>query len=93
MLLSAGMGIGLMFWSMAEPMIHYGSPSPMFGAIAPETPEAAQAAMGVTYFHWGLHPWAIYAIVGLGLAFFAYNRGLPLTIRPSGTRSTDSGAT
>ena len=37
--------------------------------------------MGVTYFHWGLHPWAIYAIVGLGLAFFAYNRGLPLTIR------------
>jgi choline/carnitine/betaine transport len=53
----------------------------MFGGIQPETPAAAQAAMGVTYFHWGLHPWAIYAIVGLGLAFFAYNRGLPLTIR------------
>lgn len=81
MLLSAGMGIGLMFWSVGEPMFHYISPSPMFGDIAAMTPEAAQAAMGVTYFHWGLHPWAIYAIVGLGLAFFAYNRGLPLTIR------------
>ncbi len=81
MLLSAGMGIGLMFWSVGEPIYHYASPSPMFPGIAPQTPEAAQAAMGVTYFHWGLHPWAIYAVVGLGLAFFAYNRGLPLTIR------------
>ncbi len=81
MLLSAGMGIGLMFWSVGEPMYHYASPSPMFIGIEGGTPEAAQAAMGVTYFHWGLHPWAIYAIVGLGLAFFAYNRGLPLTIR------------
>jgi choline/glycine/proline betaine transport protein len=81
MLLSAGMGIGLMFWSVGEPMYHYASPSPMFGGIEAGTPEAAQAAMGTTYFHWGLHAWAIYAIVGLGLAFFAYNRGLPLTIR------------
>jgi choline/carnitine/betaine transport len=81
MLLSAGMGIGLMFWSVGEPIFHYASPSPMFNGLAAQTPEAAQAAMGVTYFHWGLHPWAIYAIVGLGLAFFAYNRGLPLTIR------------
>ena len=81
MLLSAGMGIGLMFWSVGEPIFHYASPSPMFNGIEALTPEAAQAAMGVTYFHWGVHPWAIYAIVGLGLAFFAYNRGLPLTIR------------
>jgi choline/glycine/proline betaine transport protein len=81
MLLSAGMGIGLMFWSVGEPMFHYASPSPMFGEMQAQTPEAAQAAMGITYFHWGLHPWAIYAIVGLGLAFFAFNRGLPLTIR------------
>jgi choline/glycine/proline betaine transport protein len=80
MLLSAGMGIGLMFWSVGEPMFHYITPSPMFGDIESMTPEAAQAAMGVTYFHWGVHPWSIYAIVGLGLAFFAYNRGLPLTI-------------
>ncbi len=81
MLLSAGMGIGLMFWSVGEPIFHYATPSPMFAGVQALTPEAAQAAMGVTYFHWGLHPWAIYAIVGLGLAFFAYNRGLPLTIR------------
>jgi choline/carnitine/betaine transport len=81
MLLSAGMGIGLMFWSVGEPMFHYSSPSPMFAGIEGGTPEAAQAAMGITYFHWGIHPWGIYAIVGLGLAFFAYNRGLPLTVR------------
>lgn len=81
MLLSAGMGIGLMFWSVGEPMYHFGSPSPMFAGVAPESPEAAQAAMGMTYFHWGIHPWATYSIVALGLAFFAYNRGLPLTIR------------
>lgn len=81
MLLSAGMGIGLMFWSVGEPMYHYDAPSPMFNGVTAHTPEAAQAALGVTFFHWGLHPWAMYAIVALGLAFFAYNRGLPLTIR------------
>ncbi len=81
MLLSAGMGIGLMFWSVGEPMFHYASPSPMFSSVVAQTPESAQAALTVTFFHWGLHPWAIYALVGLGLAFFAYNRGLPLTIR------------
>jgi len=81
MLLSAGMGIGLMFWSVGEPIFHYTSPSPMFTGVEGSSPEAAQAAMGVTYFHWGLHPWAIYAMVALGLAFFAYNRGLPLTVR------------
>ena len=80
MLISAGMGIGLMFWSVAEPIFHFGSPSPMFNTEA-GTAEAAQAAFAVTYYHWGLHPWGIYALVSLGLAFFAYNRGLPLTIR------------
>lgn len=81
MLLSAGMGIGLLFWSVAEPITHFGTPSPMFGGIEPNSAAAAQAAMANTFFHWGIHPWAIYAIVGLGLAFFSYNRGLPLTIR------------
>ena len=81
MLLSAGMGIGLLFWSVAEPITHLGVPSPMFGGINPNSPEAAQSAMASTFFHWGIHPWAIYAIVGLGLAFFSYNKGLPLTIR------------
>lgn len=81
MLLSAGMGIGLLFWSIAEPITHLNAPSPMFGDIGSQSAEAAQAAMATTFFHWGLHPWAIYAIVGLALAFFAYNEGLPLTIR------------
>ena len=80
MLISAGMGIGLMFWSVAEPIFHYLTPSPMFDVPA-ESPQSSQVALGLTYFHWGLHPWGIYALVGLSLAFFAYNRGLPLTIR------------
>jgi len=66
---------------VGEPITHYMKPSPMFTGVEGGTPEAAQAAMAVTFFHWGVHPWAIYALVGLGLAFFAYNRGLPLTIR------------
>ncbi|MBN2297960.1 MAG: BCCT family transporter [Deltaproteobacteria bacterium] len=80
MLISAGMGIGLMFWSVAEPIFHYMTPSPMFD-VSPETAQSAQVGLGLTYYHWGIHPWGIYALVGLSLAFFAYNRGLPLTIR------------
>ncbi|NCD26641.1 MAG: BCCT family transporter, partial [Deltaproteobacteria bacterium] len=80
MLISAGMGIGLMFWSVGEPIFHYMTPSPMFD-VPPKSPQSAQVALGLTYYHWGIHPWAIYALVGLSLAFFAYNRGLPLTIR------------
>ncbi|MGM0656343.1 MAG: BCCT family transporter, partial [Thermodesulfobacteriota bacterium] len=80
MLISAGMGIGLMFWSVAEPVFHYMTPSPMFDVPA-QTAQSAQVALGLTYYHWGIHPWGIYALVGLSLAFFAYNRGLPLTIR------------
>ena len=80
MLISAGMGIGLMFWSVAEPVFHFMTPSPMFD-IPAQSAQASQAALGLTYFHWGLHPWGIYALVGLSLAFFAFNRGLPLTIR------------
>ena len=80
MLISAGMGIGLMFWSVAEPVFHYITPSPMFDVEA-QTAQSAQVALGLTYYHWGIHPWGIYALVGLSLAFFAYNRGLPLTIR------------
>ncbi|MGB3291780.1 MAG: BCCT family transporter [Phormidesmis sp.] len=79
MLFSAGMGIGLMFWSVGEPVFHFLAP-PLDG-VAPETAAAAQQAMGITFFHWGLHAWGIYASVGLALAFFAFNWGLPLTIR------------
>ncbi|MEO1300431.1 MAG: BCCT family transporter, partial [Cyanobacteria bacterium J06636_16] len=81
MLISAGMGIGLMFWSVAEPIFHFQDPPAIIGAIEPMSQEAAQQALGITFFHWGLHAWGIYAIVGLSLAFFAYNWGLPLTIR------------
>lgn len=81
MLISAGMGIGLMFWSVAEPTYHFQDPPAVIGAIEPLSQEAAQQALGITFFHWGLHAWGIYAIVGLSLGFFAYNWGLPLTIR------------
>ncbi|MFC6053347.1 choline transporter [Acinetobacter sp. Ac_877] len=77
MLFTAGMGIGLMFFGVAEPVMHYVSP-PTGDA---KTIEAAQQAMQVTFFHWGLHAWAIYTIVGLSLAYFAYRHNLPLKIR------------
>ena len=80
MLLSAGLGIGLMFWGVAEPIFHLSSPPPLFGVEA-NTGAAAKAAMATTYLHWGIHGWSLYALVALALGFFAYNRGLPLTFR------------
>ncbi|WP_296943190.1 BCCT family transporter [uncultured Massilia sp.] len=71
MLFAAGMGIGLVFWGVAEPLSHYGTPPP---GIAPHTPEAANAAMRYVFFHWGLHPWAVYSVVALAMAFFQYRR-------------------
>ncbi|MFN3259192.1 MAG: BCCT family transporter [Pikeienuella sp.] len=94
MLFAAGMGIGLMFYGVAEPMSHFSSSlggtaaegglrtdwAPL-GAAAGNEAEAARLGMAATIFHWGLHPWAIYAVVALALALFTYNKGLPLTIR------------
>ncbi len=77
MLFSAGMGIGLMFFGVAEPVMHFIAPP----VGDPNTVEAAKEAMKLTFFHWGLHAWAIYAMVALILAFFAYRHGLPLTLR------------
>ncbi len=77
MLFSAGMGIGLMFWSVAEPIYHFATPP--WGEA--QSVEAAKLAMGITFFHWGLHAWGLYTLMGLALAYFAYNRGLPLTVR------------
>ena len=94
MLFAAGMGIGLMFYGVSEPLSHFGSAlggtaaeggartdwAPLGGAA--DDPAAAQRlAMAATIYHWGLHPWAIYAILALGLALFSFNKGLPLTIR------------
>ncbi|MEZ0574816.1 BCCT family transporter [Halodesulfovibrio aestuarii] len=78
MLFSAGMGIGLLFYGVAEPMFHFIS-SPF--SDTPGSPEAARRAMDFTFLHWGLHPWSVYALVGLSLAFFSFNKGYPLTIR------------
>lgn len=95
MLFAAGMGIGLMFYSVSEPLSHYATAlggtsmgedgvrsdwAPL-GAAAGDPDAARSLAMAATIFHWGLHPWAIYAIVALSLAIFAYNKGLPLTVR------------
>ena len=77
MLFSAGMGIGLLFFGVAEPIQHYANPPVGEG----RTIESARQAMVLTFFHWGLHAWAIYIVVGLALAYFAFRRGLPLTLR------------
>lgn len=82
MLFAAGMGIGLMYFSVAEP-IHYftsdGTGAPL--GVAGGSEAAKAVAMGATMYHWGLHPWGIYGVVALALAFFAYNKGLPLSMR------------
>ncbi|MCL5041817.1 MAG: BCCT family transporter [Gammaproteobacteria bacterium] len=95
MLFAAGMGIGLMFYGVAEPMGHFSAAmggtiigeagvridwSPLAGAEG-DAAAAARLGMAATIFHWGLHPWAIYAIVALALALFSFNKGLPLSIR------------
>lgn len=76
MLFGGGMGIGLVFWSVAEPMMHYLSPP--FGTGGTE--EAMQTAMRITFFHWGIHAWAIFAIGGLALAYFQFRKGMPFLI-------------
>lgn len=76
-LFSAGMGIGLMFYGVAEPVMHYLNPP----AAEAGSVEAARDAMRITFFHWGVHAWAIYAVVALALAYFSFRQDLPLTIR------------
>ena len=93
MLFAAGMGIGLMFFGVLEPVYYFGTPwgdEPLGvvrpfaedGSLIPENVDAARRmALAATSYHWALHPWAIYAVVALALALFTYNKGLPLTIR------------
>ena len=95
MLFAAGMGIGLMYFGVSEPLSHFGaaldgpvvdgdglrSDAAPLGGAAGDVMAARDLAMAATIYHWGLHPWAIYAVVALALAFFAYNHGLPLTLR------------
>src|SRR3712207_3271541 len=75
MMFSAGMGIGLMFFGVAEPLSHMSSPPA--GTAEAGTREAAQVAMEYSFFHWAFHPWAIYAIMGLALAYFCFRKGMP----------------
>lgn len=77
MLFSAGYGIALLFFGVAEPVLHYASPP----TATPETIDAARQAMQIAFFHWGFHIWAIYGLVGLSLAYFAFRHGLPLSMR------------
>ena len=77
MMFSAGMGIGLVFWSIAEPIKHFIAPP----LIEPGTFTPIDQVIGITFFHWGFHAWAIYVLVGLSLAYFSFRKGLPLTIR------------
>lgn len=90
MLFAAGMGIGLMFYGVNEPLTHFGTSmeggswAPLGGAAGDYVDDAEGAAalgMAATIFHWGLHPWAIYAVVALSLALFSFNKGLPLSMR------------
>lgn len=77
MLFSAGMGTGIVFWGVAEPLHHYMQPPVGEGGVA----QAAETAMRYTFFHWGLHPWAIYIILGVALAYFHFRHDLPLAPR------------
>lgn len=82
MLFSAGMGSGLLYWGVAEPLFHVqGNPFIEAAGIEPNTPEAAVVAVRITLFHWGLHGWALYVLVGMCLAYFSYRNDLPLTLR------------
>ncbi|NVK42018.1 MAG: BCCT family transporter [Oceanospirillaceae bacterium] len=82
MLFGAGIGIGILFWSIAEPIYHFQG-NPLISEAQQQTGEAAQVAMRLAIFHWGLHGWALFAVIGLALAYFAYRKGLPLSIRSS----------
>ncbi|MGB3762541.1 MAG: BCCT family transporter [Ornithinimicrobium sp.] len=78
MLFSAGMGIGLMFWGVAEPLNHFDNPPP---GTEGSPGELATASMGRTFLHWGVHAWAIYVVVGLSVAYAVHRRGLPVSVR------------
>ncbi|WP_206064569.1 BCCT family transporter [Neptunomonas sp. XY-337] len=82
MLFGAGIGIGILFWSIAEPIYHFQS-NPLITEDQQLTQEAAQVAMRISIFHWGLHGWALFSVIGLALAYFSYRKGLPLSIRSS----------
>ena len=84
MMFATGMGIGLMFWGVAEPLTHLNTPP--LGEGEPGSPDSAEMAMQYAFFHWGFHPWAMYAVIGLSIGYFAYRKGygnlISTTFRP-----------
>jgi choline/glycine/proline betaine transport protein len=91
MLFSAAIGVGLFFWSIAEPIQHLqDNPFAHMVGAAARSPEAARVAMRVTIFHWGLHAWATYAFAGLAMAYFSYRKGRPLRLPPFSSRHGSS---
>ncbi|MGI9245445.1 MAG: BCCT family transporter, partial [Steroidobacteraceae bacterium] len=80
MMFAAGMGVGLLYWGVAEPVAAYTGWSDTPLNIEPRTPAAAHAALGAALFHWGLHPWAVYLVTALVVGYFAYNKGLPFAM-------------
>ena len=89
MLFAAGMGIGLVYWGVAEPLSHYSSPPP---GTADNGASAARNASDVTLLHWGLHAWAIYVVVGLAIAYATHRKGRPISIRYASVSSRSAGA-
>lgn len=79
MLFAAGMGIGLVYWGVAEPLNHYATPPP--GSAAGDAATTARTALDTTFLHWGLHAWAIYVVVGLAIAYAVHRKGRPISIR------------
>jgi len=86
MLFQAGMGIGLLFWGVAQPLLHYQAPP--FNLAEPGTPDAAALGLQFSFFQWTLHPWAIYAVVGLAVAYFSF---VPSVARPACASARCSG--
>ena len=86
MLFSCGMGIGLIFWGVAEPVYHYLFPPDIVGQVEPQSADSARIALVYSFFHWGFHPWGIYSIVGLALAYAKFRKGeeglISVTFRP-----------
>jgi choline-glycine betaine transporter len=78
MMFAAGLGAGLLFFGVAEPVTHWTAPP--HGLATPETEEAALVALRYTYFHWGFNGWAMYAVMGGAMAYFAYRRGMPILV-------------
>src|SRR5699024_4761985 len=81
LLFAAGMGIGLVFFGVTEPVSHFANPRPEFAVTDPDLGQRAEYGLATTFLHWGLQPWALYAVVGLSIGLAIHRRGRPLSVR------------